>query len=435
MISTTEKLTRVFGIHQFIHWFSIGIIIPILTLFLMSKGLDLFQVAICLSISTVAIFLFELPTGGLADQIGRVKVYLISIFFSLSAISLLLFSDHIILLMAAMGLLGIARSLSTGTIDAWFIDQFQKLSPKGDLQASLAKIEIGITMGLGLGSLLGGVLPMLSVQANLERYTINIIFIICSYLLVALFTIIWIREPKGTAYDGIINGFSNLPVVLKDAFHFGFRNPGIFLLISATAFWGFSISGLEAFWQPQVKTILGSEEQSWIFGILGGGYFFAAALGSIIITPICRFFKQRYAVILFFFRFTMGISFIALAYQTKLWGFGLFYFVLFMQNGMLNSPHQSLFHEIVPSEKRSTLISLESLFMSLGALGGGPMLGWLANTESIRFAWIIAGIVFAGSGICYLLFNHFSKVKKTHSIHKVTKQLRDIIPFNKFHLE
>ncbi len=193
---------------------------------------------------------------------------------------------------------------------------------------------------------------------------------------------------------------------MKDAFQSGFRHPQILMLICATAFWGFSICGLESFWQPQVKSILGSENQTWIFGLLGGGYFFAAALGSVIITPICLFFNKRYALILFIFRFTMGVSFIILAYQTTIYGFGFFYLFLFMQNGMLNSPHQSLFHQIIPSEKRSTMISLESLFMSIGGMGGGLILGWLANTESIQFAWIVAGIFFACSGLCYLLFNH-----------------------------
>lgn len=411
MTAEVKKLIRIFGIHQFFHWGSIGIIIPVLTLILMQKGLDLFQVGIFIAINTATIFLLELPTGGLADQIGRVKVYLISTVFSVLAMVLLLVDDHMIFVYIAAVMLGVARSLSTGTLDAWFIEQFQHLSPKGRLQVALAKIEVWITLGIGCGALLGGVLPMIGTWFGLDLYTLNIALIALINLSVAIYTIIRIRESRAYQSQGFLRGFSTLPVVLKDAIHFGFGHSGVLLLITATAFWGFSIVGLENYWQPQVKSILGSAKQSWIFGLLSGGYFFAAAFGSIIITPISCFFKHRYAMILMLFRAIMGISFIILAYQTTIWGFGLVYFVLFMQNGMLNSPHQSLFHKIVPDDKRSTLISLESFMMSIGAMAGSLILGWIANYHTISTSWIVAGVVFTGSGLCYLAFELYRHPK------------------------
>ena len=381
-----------------------------MTLFFLSRGLNLFQVGICLSIYSGMILLFELPTGGLADQIGRKTVYLISKFISICGVSLfLLLSDTKGIMFVAFGLMGIARSLSSGTIDAWFVDRFKDISPKGDLQKAFAKVGVWIPMGLALGTLVGGGLPMISSRLGWERYTLNLLLMLIAYLWVAIYTIIWIDE-SGQQFDKrLLNSFQNLPQVLSDAFQYGFRHQTVLLLMAATLFWGIGVVAIESFWQPQVKWILGSEEQSWIFGLLSTGYFAASALGNTLITPICRLFRNRYALVLVVFRITMGFSFFFLAYQTNIWGFAFFYLFLFLQNGLLNSPHQSLFHGLIPSEKRSTLISLESLFMSIGGMASGIGTGWMADNLSIPFAWQIAGLLFGGSSLCYLWFMRIEK--------------------------
>ncbi len=380
-------------------------IIPVLILFLMNKGLDLFQVGLCLSTFSFMVFLFELPTGGLADQIGRKTVYLISSSVSIcAAFVLLILSDNILFLFLGMGLKGISRSLSTGTIEAWFVDRFRMVSPTGDLQKAFAIVGIFVPLGLGIGAFVGGILPMASTSIGWERYSLNLVIMLAIDAWTAIFTIILISERSYKFDKRIWNSFQNLPRVLGDAFQFGFHNRSIFLLMSAYLIWGFSVMSIENLWQPRLKWILGSEEQSWIFGLLSSGYFMAAAAGNIIITPICRLFKNQYALILVIFRFTMGTSFILLTLQTRIWGFSFMYIFMFLQNGFIKSPHQSLFHQLVPDEKRSTMISLESLFISVGAISGNVVLGWLANIRSIPFAWTIAGVAFCSSSIIYLMF-------------------------------
>ncbi len=89
---TKEKLLRLFTFNQSFHWFMTGLLIPVLTLLLLKKGLSLFQVGIALGVYSGFAILFELPTGGLADSIGRKRVYLISLVVSFSAITSLLFA-------------------------------------------------------------------------------------------------------------------------------------------------------------------------------------------------------------------------------------------------------------------------------------------------------------------------------------------------------
>ncbi len=402
-----------FCLHQFFHWFAVGIILPVQILFLMSKGADLFQVGFCLSVYSAMVFLFELPTGGLADQIGRKTVYFISSAIAITGtLVFLLLSDNVVFLFIAFGFKGVARSLSTGTIDAWFVDRFKDQSPDGDLQKAFAVVGIWLPLGLGAGTLIGGVLPFASVAVHWEQYSLNLVIMLIAELWVVFYTIIRIDEPGHEFDKRLWKSFQNLPLVLSDALKFGIQHTRILLLMLATLCWGLSISGIEGFWQPQVKWILGSEEQSWIFGLLSAGYFIASAAGSAIITPVCRLFGNRYILVLVLFRVTMGISFVVLSIQTGIWGFAFLYLFMFFQNGMLNSPHQSLFHDLIPNEKRSTLVSLESLFLSIGGITGSLSLGWIANTKSIPFAWTIAGVVFSASSVFYLVFAGMNKKRK-----------------------
>lgn len=383
-----------------------------MALFFLSKGLNLFEAGVVFSMHGIMIILLELPTGGLADQIGRKTVYLISSAIVVLAIAVFLSFSHItIFLYIAFGMMGAARSLSTGTIDAWFVDEFKKVEPDGDLQKAFAVAGIFTPAGLALGTLVGGGLPLLSTFLQWERYTLNLVMMLIAYLWVTLYTIVWITEHSHRFNNSLRSSFQNLPQVLNDAFQYGFQHKAIFLLMTAILCWGVSVASLESLWQPQVKWILGSEEKSWVFGLLSSGYFAAAAMGNVIITPICRLFKNRYAVVLVFFRVTMGISFFLLAYQTGILGFGFAYLFLFLQNGFIKSPHEKLFHELVPDEKRSTMISIQSMFMGIGGVAGNMGLGWVANNQSIPFAWNLAGIIFCSSSLLYVWF---SLIEKNH---------------------
>ena len=68
---TKKTLVFVFSLNQTLHWFIIGLIIPVMALLQLEKGLNLFQIGITAAIYGGTVIALELPTGGLADAIGR----------------------------------------------------------------------------------------------------------------------------------------------------------------------------------------------------------------------------------------------------------------------------------------------------------------------------------------------------------------------------
>lgn len=406
------------------HWFAIGIIIPVMTLFLLEKGLNLIQVGIVFAAYGATTVLLELPTGGLADAIGRKKVYIISLLFLIASGLLLVFVNSFVFILLSSILNGMARSLSSGTMDAHFIDEFYRVDPQVNLQQEMAKIGIFIPLALGLGSLLGGYLPMTFGVVTGKSFLGSVYasnYLVISLVLIAqlVTTVVFVKEKKQPGEDNSLkSGFRKVPEVLSTSIHYGLKHPVIFIILLSGLAWGFSISGLEQLWQPRVKSIISGTTGSWIFGVLTFGYFLAASLGNILVTPFCKLFKDNYIAVLFTARILMGVLYFVLALQEGIYMFSLFYVTLFMFNGLQGSPESAIFNGEVPSEKRSTLLSFASLFLQAGGILGSLIMGFLAQTYSIKSAWIAASVVISASALLYLLIPYYKKKRETGMINE-----------------
>ena len=405
---TKKKLSILASFNLSFHWFTIGIIIPVMTLFLLEKGFNLLQVGIAFAFYSTATVLLELPTGGLADSIGRKKVYLFALALQIFVtIAFVLINNHIGLFIC-FALQGAVRSLTSGTMDAHFIDEFYKIDPDVNLQQEFAKIGIFVPLALGLGSLIGGFLPMtlgvLTEKSFLNSlYSSNYIIFTVTLIIQFVTTFFLVKEEKKTGENNtILAGFKKVPEVLSTSVNYGLKHPIILLILLATFAWGFSISGLEQLWQPQVKGIISESTGTWIYGVLTFGYFIAGGLGNVLVTPICKLFKDDYPRVLFFARALMGILYFVLAIQNGIVMFSIFYITLFMFNGVQGSPETAIFNREVPSDKRSTLLSFSSLFLQLGGILGSIIMGVLAQNFSIKIAWIAASVVITSSALLYL---------------------------------
>jgi MFS family permease len=419
---TEKKLIMIYSIHQVLHWMITGIFVPVMALYQLEKGLNLFQIGMSGALYSGITVILELPTGGLADSIGRKKVYILSLYVKGVSIIILCFAQNFTLILLGFLVMGIARALSSGTLDAWFVDEYKKYSPNGNLQKAFATIGIFIPIGLGISSLLGGYLPMslgrfTETIRGMDKYSGNLLIMLILLFIQMAYTLIFIKEYRKTIRGfSIINECKRLPSALSSSIQCGFKDKVIFLLLLSSVAWGLGFSGLEQFWQPRVKSILGSDEQTWIFGVLTTGYFLAGAFGNLLATGICKLFKENYPRILFISRLLMGTLFIFLAFQQSIIGFSFLYFTLFMINGLSSSPSSYILNEQIEEHNRSTLLSLESLCVQIGGLIGVLMMGIIAQKISIPIAWVVGAAVLCISSMLYLFIPQYKAISKGSSL-------------------
>lgn len=153
-----KRNTLVFLLSNFLVSVAYSLPHSILTVILLAKGLSLSQILIIQSAYSIAIVLFEFPSGLLADNYSRKNLYSLSKLFLIIMFLIVLFSNQFYLIFAAWFCYGIAAALDSGTLDAYIINQLKLAHHGAELRKFLAlsnRLEI---VGLLLGSSLGGIL-------------------------------------------------------------------------------------------------------------------------------------------------------------------------------------------------------------------------------------------------------------------------------------
>lgn len=406
---------RPYIINQTVHWFIVGLIFPVLVLLVMDKGLSIFEAGTVLAIYSGTTVLLEMPTGGLADSIGRKNVYLTSLIVHLAAVLAFLMSFDYSTVALAAALMGAGRALSSGSIDAWFVDEFKARSPHGNLQRALARVNVFIPLGLGMGSLLGGLLPMtlgvmLQGSWGLSIYAANLIVVLAADLVQAAVTKIIIKEEVMNRERGtLVGSIREVPSVIASSIQYGVRSRPVLVLLLVMAVVGFGLTGLELLWQPRVQALMDGSAQTWVLGVLAAAYFLVTALGSALVTPLCARLGNDNALAMALLLVSMGASTLLLSLQSAILPFAAVYLMTYMFLGMTNSPYGAMYNDNVPAERRSTMLSFQSLVLQGGGLAGSVLLGYLAGGMGIPFAWSVAGTVILLSSALMLYYRRLTR--------------------------
>jgi MFS family permease len=374
--------------------------IALVILLLQARGLSLLQIGLTTGLYSLVIVLLEVPTGGLADAIGRKRVSILAIVVLLAAGVTVFFALSFPLLLLAYVLYGIGRALSSGALEAWFVDSLLAHDPDIDLQPYLARAGVYTLLGLGIGTLVGSTLPTLFSSLPPDGSTfltplstpilisiaVNSILLICTLLLVQ-------ENRHQDTEAGIWAGFRSVPGIIQGGILLSRRSPTILLLFGASISAGLAISSLESFWQPYFAGIMGSAlTKSYIFGILMAGNFAFGMLGNLAATPLTNRFSGQYALVSMVFQAFWGVSLLVLAWSTGPYLAAGFFWLAYFTMGVRNSPHETLLNKEIPAQQRSAMLSISSLAFYSGCMIGGALLGYLADLTSISIAWTVSAI-------------------------------------------
>lgn len=175
-----KRNTLVFLLSNFLVSVAYSLPHSILTVILLAKGLSLSQILIIQSAYSIAVVLFEFPSGLLADNYSRKNLYSLSKLFLIIMFLIVLFSNQFYLIFAAWFCYGIAAALDSGTLDAYIINQLKLAHREAELRKFLAlsnRLEI---VGLLLGSSLGGILYHF---IGINIYVLGTVFLVASTLI------------------------------------------------------------------------------------------------------------------------------------------------------------------------------------------------------------------------------------------------------------
>jgi len=381
------------------------------TIFLIRVGgLSLFQVMLVNSIYTVGQMVFEVPTGVVADTIGRKASILLSM-------ATLVVSTMLYVITPSMGwgfwgfavssvILGLGYTFQTGAVDAWLVDALDATGYDKPKERVFARGQIAGGIGMLVGSLMGGVIGQVG---------LTLPYIARSALLVACFVLVllMVRDEGFEARPLRASSFAAESRKIFDAgVRYGWRSPVVRPLFWVSALGGvFFLYGFYA-WQPYVLDLLGQPNAIWLLGVVQASFSAVGIAGNALVGRFMGEGESRRdpAKVLEWGAWTnafvvFGIAGIGLLALTPGWLPAALAIALWMVFGVLfgvTTPvRMGYINEHIPSAQRATVLSLDAFFADAGGAVGQPALGWVSDAVSIPVAWLIGGAFVAASAPLY----------------------------------
>lgn len=377
----------------FLQAFSIGILAPVLSLTLLSKGISMTGLALIMGMYSLTAVSLELPSGILADFFGRKKTFLMAQIATACSIICIL-SGTLLFVCAGMVLLGMGRALSSGTLDAFYIDQMSKTI---GMEKTVSRVNLLDGVGLAAGAIVGGFLPVMSdrIFDGANIYNAGLILRLILTAFITVLTGLYIKEIREESEEIQLT----LKTHLKEGMDLitGSRLLQlIFLSVFATGFLLFSI---ETYWQPAFTLLPSSGEYLWLLGIISFLFFGASSVGILIAEYLTKFFRISPKLFYIVARLLLSGAVVGLACSRIIPLFIVFLITQYLFFGMSNLLEGILINKAIPSNKRSSILSLSSLIMQSGGFAGSLLSSILVAKASVWTIWVLGVIMVVGSAV------------------------------------
>lgn len=366
-----------------------GLIVPVLSLLLLEKGATLSSMSAIIGIFSFTVIVLELPTGIMADIIGRKKTFILSLILSLVFSIVFLLGHGLLMLCIGMFIYGLHRAVSSGSFEALFIDSYIYEFGKEKLHEVTTRINVLDAFGLSAGALTGGALPEISEKYFIlsGTYDLNLIVRLILTVLVAVLAAVFIKESGTNEVKERIT----LRQHIKNSSNVVIKSKNIICIFISVFTTGFFFSSLETYWQPHFISLMPSDSAMVILGVMAFLYLAAAMMGNIISSKLFSKYnaKKTYLILRIFLVITLIIT----ALQTNMITFILFYSLIYLVFGMASIPESVILNSEIPNSARASILSVNSLILQIGMLFGSFVNSFIINYTPIPNLWIIAAVI------------------------------------------
>lgn len=362
--------------YSFLSWLGIT---SLWVMYLQTKGLTLVEIGLCESIFHIASFLFEVPSGVLADRLTYKFDLVIGRLAAILSAVVLLFGQTFWLFALGFVINALSYNMQSGTLEALLYDSLAKDGLTNRYPKVIGHIDVIIEFTDTLGVVIAGFL----VHWHFElTYVIGIVVSV-----MGLITVLFFKEPvikkraveKPTSVKSIVvNSYKTMKG------NHQLRNLMLFDALYATV-----CTSYYFYFQTLMET---NHFSGWLISAL----MVMSALLNIIgiqLTPmIQKKFSKRELIL------ALSVSLVCLLMLTWLAWLPIL-IVMFLISQLLPSLitpiFSSYYNEMINSEERATLLSVASVLFSAVMVIAFPLLGWLIQLNGFSFGFGLVGCVLA----------------------------------------
>lgn len=363
------------------------------TLFLLDAGLSFFEVFVANGAFSLGTVLFEVPTGVVADTLGRRASFLLSV--SVLAASTLVYvglaevEAGVVAFSAASVLMALGFTFYSGAMEAWLVDALAAARWDGLLDRVFARGQQVTGSAMVVGTIGGGFLGQVD---------LSLPYLVRSLLLAVVFAVALVvmhdvgftprRVPAGELPAAVVaNGRAGVA--------FGWRQRPLRLLMLASAVqtgfftWAFYAS------QPYLLDLLESDAV-WIAGVVASGIALSTIAGNQLVHVASRRCRRRTTLLLAAAGAQTAAA-VVLGLADSFWVALPALLVVTGALGVTSPVRQSYLHQVVPSGHRATVVSFDSMVAGAGGVAGQVGLGALGEARAVGTAFVAGGVVTAAA--------------------------------------
>jgi hypothetical protein len=410
MTLSMPGLVRRFAFLTALRWFPVGLYIPVAVLLMQARGLDLATIGGLYAIYGVVTVALELPTGGLADVVGRRLVLVLAALAAATSLAIAAFAHSVEIFAVAMVISAIGRALGSGPLDAWFVDTAHGIDPELPVRGGLSRAASAEALALGVGAVIGGLLPGVTTwivpglpsagDATLISLSIPALAaaaLMACYGLAVVLIVHEVRPPWAGA-RALVRG---VPATVGEGIRLGLGDGVLRRLMARAALLGIVLSAVELLSPGTFAGLLGGEEQATgAYGFLAAAAFAASALGAgLAPAAASRLGGGPKAVAIMSWlaapaAIAVAIPFIGAA------AFG--YIGIYLLLGVTGPLTSELLHGRVESGQRATMLSVESLAVQAGGVASNLVIGSLVVATSAGAGFLVVAVALLASGALML---------------------------------
>lgn len=359
------------------------------TLFLLDAGLTNFEAFAANAFFTAGMVIFEIPTGVVADTVGRKASYLLGT-ITLSVTTglywmLWLWHAPFVWWAIVSALLGLGFTFFSGAVDAWLVDALAFAKYAGSLEAVFGRGLVVTGISMFAGSVLGGIIA--------QATDLGVPFLLRAGVLVVMLVFAAIvMKDTGFTPDHSMGPVAATRNVLKQSIDHGLRKRSVRWVILSAPF--ASGVGIYAFYalQPYLLELYGDPTAYSIAGLAAAILSLAQVAGGILAPRIRRLFAKRTTTVIGASLVSILIL-VALGVTSLFWLAVAFLVIWGFVFAVAGPVRQAYLNDMIPSKQRATVLSFDSLFGSLGGVFIQPALGRAADLWGYGTSLVIGGAV------------------------------------------
>lgn len=377
-----------------IYWLIASMTFPVLSVHLINKGINIFQLGLIVSLATCFYVILDIPIGYLSDIIRKKYIFTAGMLLHSAGYFLWSHSSTITMALTAYCIWSIGRSFYSGVLESWYVNSIKDENRQEKINRTFNISSIGVSLCIGFGTLISlyisiaNGLDYLSLQSTAYILQVSSILMLIigffSYFLLIENSRNNKQENKEKKYQ-----FNKLRLLIN--------SPRFLKYLPLSFSYGLSFGFFEVFWMPLSQNLNISDIKA---SIAYASAYFCCSITLFLLIKLNKTPKNR-DIWIPALRTAFGLSFLIMAYFNSVHIFFLSIIMIYVLSFVEQPIFQTGINASINDDYRTTMLSIESVVKQSAGIISGTLGGFVYHNygaatalSSISFAIILSVVLY-----------------------------------------